>query len=301
MKKYDIATIIVNYSTHERTIKYVQKELIKCNLSQLIVIVNNGATYTTTNYIARSLGASIIYDIVNTVSLKNTSKIYVIHNPENSGYARGNNLGVEFVSNHFNVNFILFSNNDIVFIDDNVIEALIEKMRTLPDVGIIGPKVVGLDGHCQSPYIYYPFWYEMFLYPLERFIPFIKLKHFNYDKATAGYYHRVMGAFFIVNYKDFIDCGMMDNNTFLFYEEAILADRMARIGKKVYYYNEVGVKHDHGFSMPVLKKIFQRDYNLESGLYYYKAYKEISCIKIVICKYIRKFVSLIINTYHYCK
>lgn len=300
--KYTLATIIVNYGTHDRTIQYVKEELPKCKLSQLVIIVNNAATEDSTSRISSALTACRIDDIVAPLDGSNGHNIYVIHNPENSGYAKGNNIGVRFVYKHFDADYLLISNNDIVFLQDDVVERLIDKLKELPNAAVIGPKVVGHDGHCQSPYLYYSFWREMVLYPFERFIPFLKLSNLNRENAESGYYHHVMGSFFVTKMPDFIKCGMMDEKTFLFYEEWILSDRMKNIGKKEYYLKEVAVLHDHGISMKhIPSKLVSRDFFLESGLYYYREYQNVNKYNILMCEAIRQSFNFCINLYRNLK
>lgn len=282
-KHYKLATIVVNYKSDERTVTYIKEELLKkCSVPQIIVVVNNGAADSSSQMLGLSLNAVIVKDII---LYDMDSQIYVIHSVENLGFAGGNNLGVDFVKRHFEVDFLLFSNNDIHLCSVGVIEKLIQKMETLADVGIIGPKVVGMDGHCQSPNDYVPFWKELVGVPWERFIPFLHLKHLNQNQAKEGYYFRVMGSFFLMKFDDFMHCGMMDSCTFLFYEEAILSERLRLINKRVYYYPAVAVLHDHGFSInrsPHVMK--QRDYMFESALYFYKTYKHVSKISIIVVK-----------------
>lgn len=280
---FNLASIIVNYKSEERTIKYIKEELqSKCNLSQVIIIVNNGATEESTKKLCNNLHAYRVNDITCHIPF---STIYVIHNINNSGFARGNNLGVDFVSEHFNVKYILFSNNDIRFIVLNVIELLIDKLKSHPDVGVIGPKVIGLDGNCQSPNEYVPFWTEMVGQYWERFIPFYHIKHFNQNNATEGYYYRIMGSFFIVRYNDFIKCGKFDSNTFLYGEEAILSERMNTIGKRNYYLPTVAVLHEHGTTTTkYLKQIKGNFIAFNSLSYYYQHYKGISEPAILLAK-----------------
>ena len=276
-----LATIIVNYKSEHRTITYVKEELLlKCTVPQIIVIVNNGATEESSNILCNSLNAVLINDIKASIF---ESKIYVIHNNENTGFAKGNNLGVDFISEHFNVKYLLFSNNDIRFIDSNVVEVLIEKLESLPDVGVIGPKVVGLDGNDQNPYVFKSFWNEILWMSWGRFIPFWHLKKFDRTKAQEGYYYRLMGSFFIVPYVSYIRCGKMDPNTFLYAEEVILAERMLKIGMKNYYLPEVSVLHEHG---QTTTKYLRKGNNilLDSILYYFKEYKNISVINLFIGK-----------------
>lgn len=280
MKQYfTLASIIVNYKSEERTIKYIQEELLpKNSIPQVIIIVNNGATTQSSNTLSCSLKAPIVADISTAIE---ESSIYIIHNVENSGFAKGNNLGVNFITSHFKVDYLLFSNNDIRFIDSNIIETLIHKLKNLPDVGIIGPKVIGLDGKNQNPYIYTPFWNEMLNRSWGRFIPGWKLIDLDRENATEGYYYRLMGSFFICPIDDFIRCGMMDNNTFLYSEEEILAERMIKIKKKCYYLPTIKILHEHGFTTS--KFLIKSDLiGLKSKLYYFKKYKGVSYLKLSI-------------------
>lgn len=277
--RFNLATIIVNYKSEERTIKYINEELLaKCTIPQIIVIVNNEATEESSSLLCSSLKAYLIRDIRASIY---ESKIYVIHNTENSGFAKGNNIGVDFISEHFNIKYLLFSNNDIRFIDSNVIEVLIEKLESLPDVGVIGPKVVGLDGKDQNPYVYTPFWNEILNRSWGRFIPGWKVIDLDREKAKDGYYYRLMGSFFIIPIKDYLDCGMMDSNTFLYSEEEILAERMININKRCYYLSSVKILHEHGFTTS--KHLNQSDLiGLESKLYYFKRYKRTSNLSLFI-------------------
>lgn len=294
-RTFTLASIIVNYKSEERTITYVKEELQpKCHTPQLIIIVNNEATEESSEKLSESLLAPIVTDIAAIPNGSDIySDIYIIHNLENLGFAKGNNLGVDFISKHFEVDYLLFSNNDIRFIDSNVIEVLIEKLKSLPDVGVIGPKVIGLDKQSQSPNEYVPFWTEMVGQYWERFIPFYHIKHFNQNKAREGYYYRVMGSFFIANYNDFIKCGKFDPNTFLYGEEVILSERMNKIGKKNYYLPTVSVLHEHGTTTTkYLKQIKGNFIAFNSLSYYYQRYKGISRPAILLAK-----ISMYIYTY----
>jgi GT2 family glycosyltransferase len=280
-KTFTLASIIVNYKSEERTITYVKEELQpKCRIPQLIIIVNNEATEESSKKLSESLQAPIVRDIV---ASSTDSDIYIIHNPKNSGFAKGNNLGVDFISKHFEVEYLLFSNNDIRIIDSNVIEVLIEKLKSLPDVGVIGPKVIGLDGKNQNPYIYTPFWNEILWMSWGRYLPHWNFKEFDREKASEGYYYRLMGSFFVIPLHDYLQCGGMDPHTFLYAEEIILAERMLNIGKKNYYVPSVKILHEHGqTTSKYLNK--GNEILLESILYYFKTYKHISNIKIILGK-----------------
>ena len=273
-----LSVIIVNYKNEDMTVSFVLDELSKIAVSHNVVIVNNAATCETDQVLSSKLKAEIVYEHR---EIKNrNSGVYVLHNDDNPGFAKANNDAVEFVRKNFNPNYLLFTNNDIKFIDTNVVEALINKISVLPTTGIIGPKVIGLDGKLQSPEPFETFYKRMikpYLDPFFSWLPSCKSKSNYSDNAKEGVHYRVMGSFFLCNSSDYYDCGMMDPNTFLYFEECILSERRKKIGKNVYYYPCVQVLHAHNQTIgkfTSFKK--QRDYMFESGAYYFKNYKNVS-------------------------
>lgn len=291
-----LTIIIVNYKNEQKTIDYVEQELSKIKINHRIVIVNNGATEQSDHILTDSLHACLVHDINKNYPL---CLCYIISNPKNSGFAQGNNLGATFARNHFQPDFILFSNNDIRLLSNDVVEKLIDKIQANPTVGMIGPKVIGLDGGLQSPEPYFPFWDNYILIYL--FSPFVskqyKRKRFKMDyaeHAKEGFHYKIMGSFFIVSAQDFYSCGMMDSNTFLFNEEVILSERMQRIGKLVYYDPEVSILHEHGKTIQKYNsKMRIRNLMFESASYYYRTYKKVSLISIFIGNIIKHLLNIL--------
>lgn len=283
-----LGVIIVNYKNEDKTIEYVKEELIKIQTQNIIVVVNNSATADSNDKLKTALSAELVRDI-RKIEAKN-KRCFIVSHSDNLGFAKGNNLGAEFLLNHYSIRYFLFSNNDIRFIDTNAVEALIEKADTLPSVGVIGPNIIGVDGRKQSPDPYYSFWARYFwMYWLTPFMPkSVKNKLFklNYtQQAQEGIHYRVMGSFFLVKAVDFVACGMMDPNTFLFSEEMILAERMKAIKRDVYFYPAVTILHEHNQTISkfiVDKKKFMLRF--ESECYYYRTYRNVSLLSTYIGK-----------------
>jgi GT2 family glycosyltransferase len=283
-----LGIIIVNYRNEDKTIEYVKEELIKIQTQNIIVVVNNSATAESNDKLKTSLSAELVHDI-RKIEDEN-KRCFIVSHSDNLGFAKGNNLGAEFLLNHCTIRYFLFSNNDIRFIDTNAVEALIEKADTLPNVGVIGPNIIGVDGRKQSPDPYYSFWARYFwMYWLTPFMPkSVKNKLFklNYtQQAQEGIHYRVMGSFFLVKAVDFVACGMMDPNTFLFSEEMILAERMKAIKRDIYFYPAVTILHEHNQTISkfiVDKKKFMLRF--ESECYYYRTYRNVSLLSTYIGK-----------------
>ena len=282
-----LAIIIVNYKEELRTITYIKGELSQVQTRHIIVIVNNAATNESDNILISKLNATLVTDIkIKPIE----SDCYVISSIDNLGYAKGNNLGAEFSLKHFNITHFLISNNDIHFINNDVVERLIGKLDSLNNVAMIGSKVLGLDGKNQSPEPYNSFWNRYIgMYWLTPFLSANKKKKLfklDYSEiAKEGEHYKIMGSFFIVKAVDFQNCGMMDPNTFLYGEEVILSERLKVINKNVYYFPEVAVLHDHGQTINQhLNGLKSMMLQFESESYYYRNYKGVSAFSIFLGK-----------------
>lgn len=277
-----IAIVIVSYKNESETINFVKNELFRQTCDPLIIIVNNEATEDSSTRIAQSLNAQLII----TKDINLNKKIFVLHSQENLGFAKGNNLATTFLAEHFKVNHILFTNTDIHFTTSNVISELVSKIIDVPKIGVIGPEVVGLRGERQSPEPLLPFWDQY----VTKSFGHIFLSHekwarkmrSNYtSNAKEGFVDKVMGSFFIVDAESYYKCGMMDPNTFLYYEEFILTERMKKIGKGVYFFPKVSVVHEHGVTIKKYNSILKMEkINLNSGCYFYRSYMKESFLKI---------------------
>lgn len=295
-KYYMLGIVIINYRSEQLTIDYIHKELCKITIPHVVVVVNNTGTKESNSLLCDSLHAVLINNVESTLSVH--SNYYVINCSENLGFAKGNNLGTIFLRTHFSCEYVLFSNNDIKIVDADVCERLIEKMEAVNSIGLIGPKVIGLEGDFQSPEPYKSFldrycwmYLSTFFMSNEK-----KRKRFNLDyskNAKEGVHYKVSGSFFMVRMKDFLHCEMMDPKTFLYAEETILSERLNRINKKVYYLPIVSVVHAHGVTTKsTIGKKGINKYLMESEIYYYREYMKTPMWKI----YLGKFVHWL-----YCK
>lgn len=293
-----LGIILVNYKNEDKTIAYVQEELSKVSLPHLVVIVNNSAEVLTNNKLVTALDATLITDI-HTLP-KDRKNCFIIPSDENLGFAKGNNLGASFLNKHFNdLEYLLFSNNDIRFVDSDVVDKLKEKLNQLSDVALIGPNIIGTDGEKQNPVPFYSFGDYCFRM---RFTPFMSLekktKRFKLDyskKATEGIHYKLSGSFFMVKSRDFFNCGMMDPNTFLYAEEMILTERLLRIKKYTYFFPDVTIVHEHNQTISLFMKEKKRYLQqLKSDSYYYHTYKGVGLFSILMGK-----ISLM--TYFYLK
>ncbi len=257
-----IGIIIINFGDPERTIRFVREECSKVKGEHRVVIVDNGSGAEAVAALQRELpGADIIPA------------------GENLGFAKANNLGAEYAIKQ-GADLLLFVNNDIVFTDADVVDRMAAKLAELPSTGIIGPKVVGLDGRLQSPSPkqsfaqrnLLPYWGKL-VYGQRKLREKMQLDFA--ETAIEGPCFVVSGCCFMVKAESFTGVGMFDPATFLYAEEMILSARMAGVGLGAYYYPEVAVLHEHGATT---RKYYDRKrirrMKFESESYYYSKYEK---------------------------
>lgn len=293
-----LGIILINYLSDQLTIEFVLKWLNRIELNNVIVIVNNSSTKASNEFLANRLNGIIVNEYSNNIKYSN-NKIFILSSPDNLGFAKGNNLGAQFLKKNFDCSYFLFTNNDILLPQSDVCTNLIDKLKRNDKIGMIGPKIIGLNGEYQSPEPYKSFLNRYCWMYLST--PFISAKMkrqvFKLDyaqNAKEGYHYRIMGSFFMMRSKDFFDCGMMDPHTFLYAEEVILSERLKVIKKGVYYYPLNYVIHAHGLTTK--QKLGKQGINkflLESEMYYYKTYMHTPVWKLFLGKCIYKLINRI--------
>ncbi len=240
--------IIVIYKSHEQTASYVTRQLPKIALEHRTVIVDLASDVDVSQALAERIGAVWTENGSDGVPV---APLYVLHTPENMGYARGNNLGAKFLLNiDCETDKLLVSNDDIEFISDNVVDVLAERLDAMPDCGCIWPCVHDLNGHFQGP------GYSRSAWEGKPEIGCTIRRNFGEPLFGATRYELKMdgeppsgrvclpnGCFMMLRTSDFVAAGMFDERTFLYWEEAILSARLCSVGKSVYYESSVKILH----------------------------------------------------------
>ena len=275
-----IATIIVGYRNEALTTDYVRHELSKLDVDQTIVIVNNASTEDSCSTLKKELDACIVgADFSHFVA---DCRVYVIAVKENLGFAKANNLGVDFIRTYFpEIEYVLFTNNDIKIVDPQVVSTLISKYHAIDGIGMIGPNVLYTDGKRQTPMPKTYLWRNMWETLCSPLLSLVKKASVDYcDKAQEGFHYTLAECFFITRLKDYVACGMMDPHTFLYAEGCILSERMRQMGLGYYFVPEVTVIHECGATTRQHLSSSKFMMIIESYAYYYKAYRGYSAFSV---------------------
>lgn len=270
-----LGIILVNYKSLDETVNYVQEQLSQISISNKIVIVNNAGGDKLNQQLVERLDAELVTSTSEPVDTE--KRVFVIAEPENLGYARGNNLGFEFLDKHFDTEWMLVSNNDLILEEDGVVEKLIEIGAGKSDVGVIGPHIRTPTGKSQSPHRQLSIWTHL-IFPKLFYPVWAIFQTFGFGKevvqnASSGYHFRIMGCFFLVRTAAFRECSGFDPTTFLYGEEMILSVRMRNRGFRTYYSAEQTVIHNHRqTTSSYLSKRNVKQQTLRSLLIYYRDY-----------------------------
>jgi GT2 family glycosyltransferase len=255
-----VGIVVVNYREYGRTERFIREEIARIRIPYRLVVVDNGGEPAKAEALRERTGCEVLVR-------------------ENDGYAAGCNAGASSLCAHPDVDVLLFTNNDLHLVTDDVVDTLVDKLKEHPDIGIIGPEIVGTDGKRQSPEPYMGLWKRYVWMYLST--PFLskdaKRRIFQLDAAEQseeGECYRVMGSFFLCPREAWELAGGMDPHTFLYAEEPILSERMLRVGRKTYFLPTVTVVHEHGAT--IRKHMGSRKaawLQYRSNAYYYRSYR----------------------------
>lgn len=174
------------------------------------------------------------------------SRVSVIANTQNEGFARGNNRIVQLVDSTYHV----FCNPDIT-VTPGALDTLIQFLRTHHDVGIVCPRVHFEDGRLQPLNKRHPTISDLFL---RRFMPALLQRYFSdrirrYDMLDRGYDESydvpfVSGAFMVCRTHILKALGGFDARFFLYLEDADLSRRVQQSGWRTMYCPDALVLHE---------------------------------------------------------
>ena len=268
-----VLIVILNYGTFEMTInliKELQADLEYENYS--IMVVDNCSP----NESAEILAA------------KSQEMTFIFYaNKTNAGYAAGNNIGIRYGIEH-GFEYSLILNNDVELREKNVLSHMVEIAEKNEKIGCIGPMIYTLDGSICAPYVERPtFWSQT----LGVFQEIKKRQKYIYESREV---YRVYGCCMLLKNKTMEDIDCMDERTFLYGEEGILAERMMPKGYVSFYDSEVSVTHKESSSMKQMsknRKLLQIRESKKSRELYLKEYRHYPAFARWLCHMTRSLIT----------
>lgn len=264
-----ICFITVNYNNAELTREYVNSvfdlNLKKEHLIEIVIIDNNSPNNQEKEILDK---------------LKKNN-VQIIYNSYNSGYFSGLNIGLEYIKNK-EFDYIIIGNNDVTYEKDFLIK--LQKASYDNDTLVICPNIITKDGKHQNPMLkkkltsltkiitrlyFYNYFLTKLISNLKRKVTCSKNKK-NLEWNKSGYIWIGIGACYILtkHFRSYIP--RLDDRVFLWGEEALFANQIHEINKKVYYDSEIRVIHHESASVSLISS--RKKYELVKNSY--KIYKE---------------------------
>lgn len=225
-----VALIVLNYNDSQTTEKFI-KETKRLNSIDYIVVVDNHSTD----------------DSFNTLSSYSSPSVLVIQTDSNRGYAYGNNYGTNFAIKKLHASYIFVANPDVEINNDNI-DQILSILVSKKNAGQVTCRM------CNTSSISLPIAWKLPEYSdclleccnvLKKIIPNRTFYESGYFSKTISEVDVVPGSFFGIRAKTFKDVGGFDEDTFLYYEENIIAFKLKEKGYKNYLINTSEYIHRH--------------------------------------------------------
>jgi GT2 family glycosyltransferase len=300
-----VAIIVLNYNSWQDTAKCVSLCLRQDYPDFLVIVVDNGSSDGSIEKLEEAwrAGIAIKYWAQYAKGEAETGgteakereldkygageKLVLIRNDRNLGYSAGNNVGIRYAVER-KADAVLIVNPDVVLEDDDVIALMVTTLFEADDIEAVGPRVIDMQGQLENP-LYEPTFLGEFL------LPYVGLIRDALWKRTVQEMNRqvvpikvskIVGCCILLKTTFLKEINFLDDNIFLYCEEAILAAQIEARGKKIFFEPRVKVRHLHRGTRGNLE-IF-----LESRRYYLKMYKKYGGIKMFLIGITQRVIKL---------
>ena len=290
-----VPVIILNWNRSDLTISLVKNiSNVENEVALRFIVVDNASSSEHRNTLIEFANIndwSIATETELQDSCLKTNQHILLLLDKNYGYAKGNNFGLK-LARKLGYKCALISNNDVV-VEKPVLKRLILAFNELESIAVVGPRIYGPNGERQGPYskpnLYHYFFYPVFipiLWPMKKLVKKILSKKSisKKDEGTTRYCYRLTGCFMLMDLDVIEKVGWFDENTFLYAEEDILAEKLERVGYKMAYVDSVYIKHMHGQSTQNLGNKSRLLHQLNANLYYFRRYRGYGPIKLALVK-----------------
>jgi N-acetylglucosaminyl-diphospho-decaprenol L-rhamnosyltransferase len=170
--------------------------------------------------------------------------VLIIQNDHNVGLGKASNQGIEVTTGKY----VLLLNNDTL-INGSSLDALVKFLDDHPNVGAVGGRLLNPDGSFQAGYADFSTLTEEFLIAtrLGEFLRPGYPSHADDDQIReVGW---ISSACLLVRRGALADVGLLDEEYFIYGDEADIQYRLQQAGWKVYYLPQANTIHFGGRSM----------------------------------------------------
>jgi len=225
----NLSVIIVNFNTKELLVKCLDSIFNRDHdISFEVIVIDNGSTDSSVDFLTNYKPLNI-------------NHFQLIKNQLNLGYAKANNQGIKASQGKY----ILLVNSDTI-VKKNSLKSLVDFAESNKDAGVVGSRLINLDGSPQASCFHFPtfknaileYWFaKKGLF--EKYIP---------QTNKPSEVDAVVGAGFLISQNAVRKIGLLDERYFAYFEDIDYCRRIWANGLKVYYLPESEIVHHHGAS-----------------------------------------------------
>jgi GT2 family glycosyltransferase len=168
-------------------------------------------------------------------------KFRFVHNTVNGGYANGCNLAARYAEGLY----YLILNPDTV-VSESEIERLLDKIKVNPNYGIVSCAQKNEKG--KGCIVTGEFPRFLNLTGLQRSLFKIMRSADRNVNAGLSLPDWVSGSVIMISRKNFEECGGMDEDFWMYFEDVDLCRRIRNLNLEVAYYKDITIEHNHGGS-----------------------------------------------------
>lgn len=254
-----LSVIILNYNVRyflEQCVHSVQKAIQ--HLDAEIIVIDNNSPDNSCEMMKRVF-----------------PNITLIESRENSGFPKGNNIGVAQAKGKY----ICILNPDTVVAEDTFEKALAFAEKQ-PDLGIVGVKLIDGKGNflpeskrgVPTPFV--AFTKIAGLYKISKSFGKYYAQHLTENQT--GKVEILVGAFMLMKRETYLEVGGFDENCFMYSDDIDLSYMVLKTGKSNYYFHETAVIHYKGEST-VKDKMYMKRFQ-EAMNFFYKKHFRVSLV-----------------------
>ncbi|MGJ3236245.1 glycosyltransferase [Marivirga sp.] len=232
-----VSIIIVNYNSFDYTYKCIKSIIDKTkDISYEVIVVDNAST----DFNKRKLE-----DL--------SPSVKVIENIENLGFAKANNIGIQYS----NSDVILLLNNDTLLLND-AISKCYNKLKEDKSIGTIGCKLFNEDLTWQKSFYEFPTLKSQFR-------KLFRIKGRPVYDDSSNYVHWLTGAFLMFRKSSLqlFEEKKLKEDFFMYCEDIQWGMQFKKVGLNNFYYPKGQIVHYQGKS-----STFQDDFSKKQKYYY---------------------------------
>ncbi|MCM1216989.1 MAG: glycosyltransferase [Lachnospiraceae bacterium] len=233
-KKWNLAIVVLNYEAYQETEKCVDSIFSKKIEVAGIVIVDNASKNNSVPYLRKKYQCN--------------EKIKIVRSLKNTGFAKGNNLGIKIARRTWNVEFVLLLNSDTIMLQEDYIERMMKQYQ-------VGTAVIQSNAlrtnkrYTNKTYVHYSL-KELLMNYIKGICDAYDIYCFTYRRKQGDLGPIISGCDFLLTPYFFKIFQGLYPLTFLFLEEPILMIMLRKAGLNSRIAEDAVLLHKESMSTP---------------------------------------------------